>query len=100
MSNINYQELLRKIPLYNKYGDDYPDKMLPKLDVPEIKIQPLPPINKTIEAWITELDKAVDYWSKYSDNNIKEFNDWYNKKYLSNKPPGLVNSSVLSPVHK
>lgn len=43
--NNNVEELLRRIPLYNKYGKDFPQETVTRFQMPEFKL-PAPTTNK------------------------------------------------------
>ncbi|KAK5778437.1 ubiquitin-binding ESCRT-I subunit protein MVB12 PWA37_000309 [Arxiozyma heterogenica] len=100
-NGINYQDLLRKIPLYNSYGTNYPKQIPPKLELHEIvplnyKLQPLPPLNEIFDPWIEQCDKLLNECKEYKEEPRK-FEEFYFKKYLSQIPPSLLDRKVLSP---
>lgn len=98
MSNIDYRELLRRIPLYNKYGPQYPSAPIPRYNIPEYRLQQLPPVNEMIDPWLKECDEVIQDLNEYSQHYNK-FNDFYQSKYMSSKPPGMTenNNHILSP---
>lgn len=101
MDNSNHRDLLRKFPLQNKYGSAYPDTMIPKFEMPEFRLQQLPPTSEMFDPWFKFVDDSIALWKTYKQNG-EEFDKWYQTKYLSTKPPGLTTgqSMLLSPAKK
>lgn len=100
-NGIDYQDLLRKIPLYNSYGANYPKHTPPKLELHELlplnyKLQPLPPLNEMFDPWIEQCDRLLKECREYKEEP-KKFEEFYFKKYLSQIPPSLLDCKVLYP---
>ena len=100
-NGIDYKDLLRKIPLYNSYGANYPRQVPPKLKLNEVlpancKLQPLPPLSELFDPWVEQCDKLLKECEEYKQEP-KKFEEFYHKKYLSRIPPSLLDRKVLSP---
>lgn len=101
LQNVN--EILRKIPLYNKFGDHYPHETLKKIEVPQYRIEHLQSVRDMFDPWYKECQDVATLCENH-DNATKKFDDWYYQKYISSKPPGMVKGTgemlVLSPSKK
>lgn len=98
---IDYKDLLRKIPLYNKYGHEYPQGLPPMINLeqvipPNSKTQPLPPVVDMFQPWLNECDKLIKEAEQYKSQPQK-FEEFYEMEYLSKKPPSLLDPRMLSP---
>ncbi|CAL9733478.1 multivesicular body sorting factor 12 [Monosporozyma servazzii] len=99
---VNYKDVLRKIPLYNRYGSTYPQGLPPKITLESIipanfKTQPLPPIDDMFQPWIEECNELIEECNEYK-MQPKQFEQFYFKEYLSKKPPSLLDPQILSPL--
>ncbi|QLL33601.1 hypothetical protein HG536_0E05120 [Torulaspora globosa] len=90
------EELLRKYPLYNSHGQEFPRNVLRRVPVPHIKLQPLQPSAEMFAPWYRECDELVKCCEVH-DKAGELFDQWYSQRYMSNKPPGMVGNVILSP---
>ncbi|KAI8394394.1 ESCRT-I subunit Mvb12 [Nakaseomyces glabratus] len=99
----NIDDILNNIPLRNKFGDNYPRERLNKVEVPLYKIENIADSKKMFEPWYKECDEIIAACEVH-DQLGRNFEQWYNEKYISTKPPGMVQGngeiSVLSPSKK
>lgn len=94
-SGMNYSNLLRGVPVYNKYGPSYPDHIPPLTVLPELRINELPDVNEMFQVWVDEITTVSQ---TISNRNGTGWEQWYNEQYLSNKPIGI--QATLSPTKK
>lgn len=94
---MNYSDLLRSVPLYNKQGVEYPDRMVQKVNVPELRVPPIPPVNEMFSVWMDELNGTIAMVESYGDKSA-QWDTWYEQQYLKNKPPGM--RTTLAPLKK
>ncbi|CAI4463772.1 ALI_collapsed_G0025340.mRNA.1.CDS.1 [Saccharomyces cerevisiae] len=62
--NNNVEELLRRIPLYNKYGKEFPQETVTRFQMPEFKLPALQPTRDLLCPWyknVTISPKSVSY---------------------------------------
>ncbi|CAI4063248.1 hypothetical protein N7582_002353 [Saccharomyces uvarum] len=97
--NSNVEELLRNIPLYNKYGRDFPQETVTRLQMPDFKLPSLQPTRDLLDPWYKECDNVTKVCHLH-DSSSRKFDEWYKEKYMSKKPPGMVGSILLSPSRK
>lgn len=90
------EEILRKHLLYNAHGSDFPSNVLKRIEVPQIRLQPLQPSAAMFAPWYQECDDLVKACEEH-DRRGEEFDQWYLQRFMSNKPPGMVGNVVLSP---
>lgn len=92
---MNYSKLLRDVPVYNKCGPSYPDHIPTLTVLPELRINEIPDVNEMFQVWINEIEKVEE---NVSNRNGTDWEQWYNSRYLSNKPIGI--QTMLSPTKK
>ncbi|CCD24543.1 ubiquitin-binding ESCRT-I subunit protein MVB12 NDAI_0D02290 [Naumovozyma dairenensis CBS 421] len=95
-NTLKVEEILRKIPLYNKYGEDFPKETLQLMKVPEFKYNELQPTETMFKPWYEECDNLVKTCEQHDKSN-ESFDNWLYDKYLKTKPPGMMGSTLLSP---
>lgn len=87
---------LRKIPLYNKYGLQYPNNLpdTPK-HFPKFNISQLPNADEMFTPWMNTVNGIIrENQSKLEQ--MGNFETFYTDKYLSKKPIGLVTGKTFS----
>ncbi|CAL9728085.1 multivesicular body sorting factor 12 [Monosporozyma unispora] len=99
---VNYKDVLRKIPLYNRYGSTYPQGLPTKITLESIiptnfKTQPLPPLNEMFQPWLDECGAIVSECNEYKEQP-RQFEQFYYQEYLSKKPQSLLDPKILSPL--
>lgn len=92
----NAEDILRKFPLYNAHGSQFPRNVLPRLQVPQIKLQALQPSSQIFDPWYQECDNLITA-CRVHDEGGEQFDQWYSQRYMSNKPPGMIENVMLSP---
>ncbi|KAM5427514.1 ubiquitin-binding ESCRT-I subunit protein MVB12 [Saccharomyces cerevisiae] len=97
--NNNVEELLRRIPLYNKYGKEFTQETVTRFQMPEFKLPALQPTRDLLCPWYEECDNITKVCQLHDSSN-KKFDQWYKEQYLSKKPPGIVGNTLLSPSRK
>lgn len=90
------EEILKKYPLYNAHGSDFPRSVQERAELPQIKLQPLQPVAAMFAPWYEECDDVIRACDAH-DQRGEAFEQWYTQRYMSNKPPGMVDNVVLSP---
>lgn len=92
------EDVLRKIPLYNSQDVRLPQER-PPLRLAKLDIPPVTTTRQNFEAWIHEceqLEQDIDARTEKSS----EFDQWYAAKYLNKQPPGIGETTILSPTRK
>lgn len=87
---------LRKIPLYNKYGLQYPNNLpaTPKF-YPKFSISQLPNPDEMFTPWVNTIDKIVKE-NQLKLDQITNFEQFYTDNYLSKKPIGLISGNNIN----
>ncbi|QLG71027.1 hypothetical protein HG535_0B00650 [Zygotorulaspora mrakii] len=94
--NTNIDDILLKSPLYNAHGSAFPHMDLKKLEAPQIRLQPLQPSSQVFESWHKECENLINLCNVH-DQGPKQFDQWYTEKFMSSKPPGMIENVMLSP---
>ena len=59
LKNNNAHDILRKVPLYNKFGPDFPREKLSRVRVPEFRLEPLQSSEEMFQSCLLYTSRCV-----------------------------------------
>ena len=96
-SDISSENVLRGIPLSNAYGSQFPhEDQIKKLEIYPLQLSLLQPASEMLRPWYVECDVLSKECNVHS-KAPSEFKEWYDQKYMKNKPHGMIENIMLSP---
>lgn len=89
------EKIIRSIPLQNLHSGLFPHSR-PKLQLPSLFLPETTPAEQHLYAWVEECDRVTQAVEE-RDTETKKFDEWYKENYLRRQPPGMMESTLLSP---